>query len=107
LHISGLDQATVAPGVLVLDLAVENVGNGFESAVRVVGRSFGLARSILRRPHLVEQQEGPDIVETSRWKRPTHQETGALVSGDGVDGAKWGSFFMKWEAHSSMPTITI
>ena len=45
LRVAAADHAAAAVGVAVLHLAVEQVGDGLEAAVRVVGRAERLARA--------------------------------------------------------------
>src|SRR5580765_189480 len=90
LHVAWLEHALVASGVLVLELALEHVGDGLEAAVRMVGRAHGLARGVIDRAHLVEQQEGVDQVQALGGKGTPHDEAGALALAVGGDDA--GSF---------------
>ncbi len=52
------DEAAAAGGVLVLEGAVHDVGDGLEAAVRVPGRAFGLPGRVLDGADVVEEQEG-------------------------------------------------
>ena len=74
------------PGrVLVLELALEHVGDRLEAAVRMVGRADRLARPVVDRPHLVEEQERIDQLEPGGRERAAHDEAaalGLLVRGD-------------------------
>ena len=52
------DEAAAAGGVLVLEGAVDDVGDGLESAVGVPGGALRLAGRVLDGAHVVEEQEG-------------------------------------------------
>jgi hypothetical protein len=71
----------------VLHLAVEQVGDGLEAAVRMVGRTLGLARAVLDRAHLVEHEErvGRAEVGARLRERPVHGEACALERGGRTD----------------------
>ena len=51
------DHAAAAIGVVVGDLAVEDVAHGLEAAVRMPGRALGLFGSVDLRAEVVQQQE--------------------------------------------------
>ena len=53
-------RAAMTCGVLVLDRALEDVRDGLEAAMRMVGRADRLARAVLDGTELVEQQERID-----------------------------------------------
>ena len=72
----------MAGGVLVLHLSVEEVRHCLESAMRMIGRADGLARRVVDRSHLVEEQEGIEVIEDLRREGPAHPETSALESAD-------------------------
>src|ERR1700687_34868 len=87
LHIARLQHAAVPGGVLVLHLTVEHVGNGLEAAMRMIRRADRLARRVLDRPHLIDQQEGVGHLEAWRRKRPTDDEPpslGLMMPGDNL-----------------------
>ena len=79
LHIAGPEPAAVAGGILVLHLAVEHIGHRLEAAVRMVRRAEGLARRVVDRPHLVEQQERVGVAQSLARKWTAHDEPAALA----------------------------
>jgi hypothetical protein len=79
LHVAGPEPAAVAGRIRVLHLAVEQVGHGLEAAVRMIGRADRLARPVIRRSHLVEQQERVGMAQTRAGERPSHDEAAALA----------------------------
>ena len=81
LHVARRDRAAVPGGVLVLELSLEHVGHRLEAAVRMVGRAHGLARAVVGRPHLVEEQEGIDEVEARGRERTPNDEAARLRAG--------------------------
>ena len=83
LHVAGADVPAVAGGVLVLPVALEQVGDGLEPAVRMVGRAHRLARAVLDRAHLVEEQEGVDLLQSRRGERTADDEAAAFLLGVG------------------------
>ncbi len=58
LRVTFSDDTAASVGVMVCDLAVEHVGDGFETAVRMPRCPGGLFRSVHRRPEVIEHQEG-------------------------------------------------
>ena len=62
----------------MFDLASQQVRDGLEATVRVIRSTDRLARRVLHRSHLVEQQEGIDRRDVARRKRTTHDEAPAL-----------------------------
>src|SRR5262249_26541012 len=78
LHVAGAERGAVPGGVLVLALAVEEVGHGLEPAVRMVGGADCLAGRVLDRPHFVEEQEGIDLDDRPDRERPPDDEPAAL-----------------------------
>src|SRR5436190_20056862 len=75
----------MARRVLVLHFAFQHVGDGLEASVGVIGRAHRLARRVVDRPHLVEQQERIDGGQTQPGERSPNDEPAALallVSGD-------------------------
>jgi len=68
----------VAGRVLVLHLAFEHVRDRLEAAMRMVGRAHRLARAVVCRAHLVEEQKGIDQGEPPCGERPAHDEASAL-----------------------------
>ena len=57
LRVALADHAAAAVGVVVCDLAVEDVADGLEAAMRMPGRALRLVRAVHDRPDVVEQQE--------------------------------------------------
>ena len=60
------DQAAAAVGVLVLERAVDHVGDGLEAAVRVPRRALRLARRVLHLAHLVHVDERVEVAPGRR-----------------------------------------
>ena len=77
---------------MVLDRAVNDVGHGLETAVRMPGGTLGFARCVLDCAQVVEQQEWIGALELRAREGPSHLEASALeVAGRGHDlddGAK-------------------
>ncbi len=83
LRVAAADHAAPAVGVAVLHLAVEQVGDGLEAAVRVVGRAQRLAGQVVDRPHLVEHEERVGAPQVERaGERTAHGEARTLERGD-------------------------
>ena len=74
------DQAATAVGILVRELAVDHVGDGFESTVRVPIGAPGLARLIFHLTHLVHVHKGIQRGGADPGERPDHRESLALVA---------------------------
>jgi hypothetical protein len=74
------------PGrVLVLDAALEDVGDGLEAAVRMIGRPHRLTGRVGDGTHLVDEKEGVDEVGAWRRNGAAHGEPSSLelpVRGD-------------------------
>src|SRR5262249_53336498 len=85
LDVAGSELAAAAPGGFLLHAAGKQIGNGLESSMRMVRRSFGFAGSQLRGTHLVEQQERVNVVEVGCWERTVNQKAGPFESLDGRD----------------------
>ena len=82
------DHAAATVGVLVLEGAVEHVGDGLEPAVRVPRRAPGRARLPLHLAHLVHVDERVEIAEVDAGEGAAHGEALALVAlRGGGDGA--------------------
>jgi hypothetical protein len=62
----------------VLELALEEIGHGLEAPVRMIGCAHRLARAVVGGPHLVEQQEGIDVVEAEAGEGAPHDEPASL-----------------------------
>ena len=63
----------------------------------MVGSAFGLARGIVCRSHLIEEEEGPDVIEPGGGEGAVDQEPTAFERGDGIDGPQGGTVLE--EAH--------
>jgi hypothetical protein len=72
------DEAAAARGVLVLERAIDHVGDGLESTMRVPGRPLCLAGRILDGAHVIEEQEGVGEGELRVRKRASYDEPLAL-----------------------------
>ena len=83
------DHAAAAVRVLVLEDAVDHVGDGLEAAVRVPRRALRLARRVLDLAHLVEVDERVEVGEVDAGERPADREALALEAarrgGDAAD----------------------
>ena len=73
------DESATTGGVLVLECAIDDVGDRLEAAVRMPRRALGLARSPLHRAHVIQQQERVGVAQRhAPRERPTHREAFAL-----------------------------
>ena len=61
LDVAGPEDAVVAPGIAMLHLAAEQVGDGLEAAMGMGREAAGVTGGELGGAHLVEQQEGVDV----------------------------------------------
>ena len=99
----------MAGRVAVLELALEHVGDGLETAVRMIGRADRLTGRDVGRSHLVEEQERIEHVEPGGRERPVHEEAAALEGFDGVDdgnrGAEGGEGLGHVPSNATQPTI--
>jgi hypothetical protein len=91
LHVAGADVSPMARRVLVLPVTLEEVGDRLEAAVRMVRRSDRLARAVLDRTHLVEEEEGVDLHQTWRGEGTANDEAAALLLGVGLENAADGT----------------
>src|SRR3989344_3041963 len=78
LHVAGTQHTAVTGRVLVLHLAREQVGHGFETAVRVVRRADAFPRAPLYRSQMIEQQERVHLHQLRRGERPSYRKTATL-----------------------------
>ena len=69
LHVAAANLAVVAVRSSTTHPTVDHVGDGFETAVRVIGSADGFAGRILRRSHLIDEQKGVDVGEPLNGKR--------------------------------------
>jgi hypothetical protein len=83
LDLAGMDHASVADRISVLDLAVEKIGDRLEATMGMVRSTFRLPRGVVRRPHLIEQEEWPIVVDCPCRKGPTNREPCALERANG------------------------
>ena len=77
----------MAVGILVLHLAVQHVGDGLETPVRMVRCAHGFAGGVVHGAHLVQEQEGIEIHEHLGRERPVHDEAAALAGAGAGDDA--------------------
>jgi len=75
---SVLDEATTAMRVLVLERAVDHVGDGLEAAMGVPGRALGLPRRVVDLPHLVHVHERVEILQVHTGEGAADGEALAL-----------------------------
>ena len=75
------DGAAAAVAVLVVEDAVDDVGDGLEAAVRVPRRALGLARRVLHLAHLVHHDERVEVLQVDAGERAADREALALVAG--------------------------
>ena len=68
------DRAAAAVGVLVVEDAVDHVGDGLEAAVRVPRRALGLAGRVLHLAHLVHHDERVEQAEVDAGERAAYRE---------------------------------
>src|SRR5204863_3953370 len=76
--------AMIALRVGVLDRPVENVGDGLEAAVRVVGRSLRLTGAVRHGSHPVEEEKRIEVIEAGGGKRPSDHHPFAFELRRGV-----------------------
>ena len=80
--------------VLVQELSVDQIGERFESTVRVPRCSLGLTRCVLHFAHLIHMNEGVKVDRVDAGKGAADRETLALISlgcvGHRLDGAQGG-----------------
>ena len=74
------DRAAATVAVLVVEGAVDDVGDGLEAAVRVPRRALGLARGVLHLAHLVHHDEGVERREVDARERAADREALPLVA---------------------------
>ncbi len=80
------DQAAAAVGVLVLERAVDDVGDGLEAAVRVPRRALGLAGTVVDLTHLVHVDERVEPGQLDPGEGPPDREAFPLIpAGRGGD----------------------
>ena len=86
-----VDDAAAAVAVLVLEGAVDHVGDGLEAAVRVPRGALGLARRVVDLAHLVHVDERVEIAHRHAGEGAHDGEALALVAaragGDLLDRA--------------------
>ena len=63
LDIAGSQRPLVAEAVAVFDTAGQDIGNGFDAAVRVPGKACAVIAGIVT-AEIVEEQEGIKFLET-------------------------------------------
>jgi hypothetical protein len=73
-----LDQPTATVGILVLELPVDHVGDGFEAPMRMPRRAFRLARCVLDLSHLIHVNERIEIGQAHACKRASDRESFAF-----------------------------
>ena len=83
LHVSRADAAPVPGGILVLHFAVQHVRHRLKAAVRMVRRSHGLTRPVVRGTHFIQEQEGVHQRQAGRGKGPAHGKAGSFLLADG------------------------
>ena len=85
------DDAAAAVGVLVLEGAVDHVGDGLEAAVGVPVGAPGLDGRVVDLAHLVHVDERVEVGQVDAGEGPPHREALALEAGrrgrDRPDGA--------------------
>ena len=69
------DQPAATVGVLVLEGAVDHVGDGFEAAMRMPWRALGFAGRVLHLAHLVHVDERVDERGIGAGERTAHRES--------------------------------
>ena len=78
LHITGLQATRMTGRVTVFELAVKHVGHRLKAAVRVIRGANPLARPIVHRAHLIDQQDRIEVAQPRRWQGPTDLEAATL-----------------------------
>ena len=87
LNVAGRQLAAIAGGVFVLEFAVEQVRDGLESAMRVIGRADRLAGRVVDRTHFIEQEEGIEQRPFRRWKGSPDDKATTFDGPTGLDQA--------------------
>jgi hypothetical protein len=59
---------------------INDVGHGFESAVRVPGSALGLSRSIVNLSHLIHVNKGIELLRRDSRKSPAYWKAFTLKS---------------------------
>ena len=90
LKVAGGDGPAVAHAVAVLDGAGEDVGDGFDAAMRMpreAGQVIG--RDVVA--EVIEQEEGVEVGRVAESERAAQMHAGAFEGGLGLDQALDGS----------------
>jgi hypothetical protein len=74
------DQAAAAVGVLVAERAVDHVGHGLETAVRMPGSALRLTGRVVHLAHLVHVDERVEQAQVHAGERAPDREALALVA---------------------------
>ena len=90
LEVAGADGAAVAHAVAVLDGAGQDVGDGFDAAMRMP-REAGevIVRNVVA--EIIEQEEGIEVGGVAEAERAAQMHAGAFEGGLGLDQAFDGS----------------
>ena len=72
------DDPTTAIGILVKELAVDQVREGLEAAVRMPRSALGLSRAVLDLPHLIHMNKGIELIRGNTGEGAAHRESLAL-----------------------------
>ena len=75
------DQAAAPVRVLVRELSVDHVGHGFEPAMRMPGRPFGLTWPVVDSPHLIHMDERIERGQRDAREGTMDREAFALQAG--------------------------
>ncbi len=90
LNVTGGHAALVAEGVAVGDLAGEDVGDGFDAAVRVPGEAGDVVGGTLV-AEIVQQQERVELLGLAETEGALELDARAFHGGDGFDGLFYGA----------------
>src|ERR1700681_2634894 len=84
-HGTGLDFLDIALAVAVHDAAVEQIGDGGKSDMRMRAHVHALAGHKLHRPEMIEKDERADHLALAVRQRAAHLESIAEVAGPRYD----------------------
>src|SRR5437867_871661 len=79
LHVSRAQHAPMPRRILVLELAFEHVGHGFETTMRMIGRADRFTGGVIHRSELVKEEKWIHKRELVRRQRAADDESGALA----------------------------
>ena len=90
----------------MLHLAGEQVGDGFEAAVGMVGEAGVVAGAVVNRAHVVEKQEGIDDIQLLVRERTADLDASSFQGAKAGEGLLDGSCFRIGFGHSLIPHLS-